>query len=74
MKFFEKKHKCTAYNKRFGASGGVTSNDLSWEIDRLWFYTILVHNMRYQIIETSMTKVHPFLVLVPVLKLSKEIY
>ena len=25
----------TAYNKRFGASGGVTSNDLLWEIDRL---------------------------------------
>jgi len=25
------------YNKRFGASGGVTSNDLSWGIDRLWF-------------------------------------
>jgi len=25
-------------NKRFGASGGVTSNDISWVIDRLWFY------------------------------------
>ena len=24
-------------NKRFGASGGVTSNDLSWGLDRLWF-------------------------------------
>jgi len=26
-----------ADNKRFGASGGVTSNDVSWEIDRSWF-------------------------------------
>jgi len=26
-----------AYNKRFGASGGVTSNNFSWGIDRLWF-------------------------------------
>ena len=24
------KLKITAYNKRFGASGGVTSNDVSW--------------------------------------------
>ena len=29
--------KMPAHNKRFGASGGVTSNDLLWEIDRLWF-------------------------------------
>ena len=26
-----------ACNKRLGASGGVTSNNVSWEIDRLWF-------------------------------------
>ena len=26
-----------ADNTRFGASGGVTSNDISWGIDRLWF-------------------------------------
>ena len=29
--------KMAAANKRFGASGGVTSNDISWEIDRSWF-------------------------------------
>jgi len=29
--------KCTTANKRFGASGGVTSNDRLWVIDRLWF-------------------------------------
>ena len=28
---------CLTANKRFGASGGVTSNNLSWEIDRSWF-------------------------------------
>ena len=28
---------CLTANKRFGASGGVTSNNRSWEIDRLWF-------------------------------------
>jgi len=33
----EKMDKKTAYNKRFGASGGVTSNNLLWGIDRLWF-------------------------------------
>ena len=29
--------KMPALNKRFGASGGVTSNDLLWGIDRSWF-------------------------------------
>ena len=28
---------CRTHNKRFGASGGVTSNNRSWETDRLWF-------------------------------------
>jgi len=38
MTFNRKKKKgMPAYNKRFGASGGVTSNNFSWEIDRLWF-------------------------------------
>ena len=29
--------KMPAHNKRFGTSGGVTSNNLSCGIDRLWF-------------------------------------
>ena len=29
--------KMPALNKRFGASGGVTSNNLLWGIERLWF-------------------------------------
>ena len=28
---------CLTANKRFGASGGVTSNNLLCGIDRLWF-------------------------------------
>ena len=30
------KQRRVAYNKRFGASGGVTSNNVSWGIDRSW--------------------------------------
>ena len=29
--------KSPAANTRFGASGGVTSKNLLWEFDRLWF-------------------------------------
>ena len=37
MRQFTEMCRPIAYNKRFGASGGVTSNDISWGIDRLWF-------------------------------------
>jgi len=33
----KKEVKMAAANKRFGASGGVTSNNLLCGIDRLWF-------------------------------------
>jgi len=34
---FSRATKMPAPNKRFGASGGVTSNNLLWGIDRSWF-------------------------------------